>query len=80
MQTLYNIFYFLQIWPHSEYPLIPVEKLVLNRNPCNYFAEVEQVTFSLAHMVPRIEPSSDKMLQVSEILYHVLSVTVWLSS
>ena len=45
---------------------------MLNRNPRNYFAEVEQVAFSPAHMVPGIEPSPDKMLQVSEILFHVV--------
>ena len=39
--------------------------MVLNRNPKNYFAEVEQIAFSPIHMVPGIEPSPDKMLQVS---------------
>lgn len=43
--------------------MIPVGKLVLNRNPRNYFAEVEQIAFSPAHLVPGIEPSPDKMLQ-----------------
>ena len=38
---------------------------MLNRNPRNYFADVEQMAFSPAHMVPGIEPSPDKMLQVS---------------
>merc|ERR1712045_172229 len=38
-------------------------KLTLNRNPRNYFAEVEQLAFSPAHLVPGIEPSPDKMLQ-----------------
>ena len=37
---------------------------MLNRNPKNYFAEVEQLAFSPAHLVPGIEPSPDKMLQV----------------
>ncbi len=37
--------------------------MVLNRNPENYFAEVEQIAFSPSHMVPGIEPSPDKMLQ-----------------
>lgn len=54
-----------QIWPHKEYPLIPVGKLVLNRNPVNYFAEVEQIAFDPSNMPPGIEPSPDKMLQVS---------------
>jgi catalase len=37
--------------------------MVLNRNPENYFAEVEQAAFAPSHMVPGIEPSPDKMLQ-----------------
>lgn len=41
---------------------------MLDRNPKDYFAEVEQVAFSPAHLVPGIEPSPDKMLQVSRIL------------
>ena len=57
-------FLLIQIWPHSEYPLIPVGKMVLNRNPKNYFAEIEQSAFNPASMVPGIEPSPDKMLQV----------------
>ncbi|VVD05160.1 catalase [Leptidea sinapis] len=52
-----------KIWPHSDYPLIPVGKLVLDRNPKNYFAEVEQIAFSPSNLVPGIEPSPDKMLQ-----------------
>jgi catalase len=42
--------------------LIPVGKLTLNRNPENYFAEVEQVAFAPTNLVPGIEPSNDKML------------------
>jgi catalase len=61
-----------QVWSHSEYPLIPVGKLVLDRNPANYFAEVEQIAFSPAHMIPGIEPSPDKMLQVSILCHNVL--------
>mmetsp|Transcript_42947 Transcript_42947/g.41308 ORF Transcript_42947/g.41308 Transcript_42947/m.41308 type:complete len:86 (+) Transcript_42947:875-1132(+) len=37
--------------------------MVLNKNPANYFAEVEQSAFAPTHMVPGIEPSNDKMLQ-----------------
>ena len=44
------------MWPHDEFPLMPVGKLTLNRNPSNYFAEVEQLAFSPAHLVPGIEP------------------------
>jgi len=59
----YNPFDLTKIWPQADYPLMPVGKLVLDRNPTNYFAEVEQIAFSPAHLVPGIEPSPDKMLQ-----------------
>ncbi len=55
--------FLVQVWPHKEYPLIPVGRVVLNKNPVNYFAEVEQSAFSPAHVVPGIEFSPDKMLQ-----------------
>ncbi|KHJ93918.1 catalase [Oesophagostomum dentatum] len=58
-----NPFDLTKVWPHGEFPLIPVGKLVINRNPRNYFAEVEQVSFSPSHVVPGIEFSPDKMLQ-----------------
>lgn len=58
-----NIFDITKVVPHNDYPLIEIGKLVLNRNPNNYFAEVEQVGFSPAYLVPGIEPSPDKMLQ-----------------
>ncbi|KAK3708597.1 hypothetical protein QZH41_002422 [Actinostola sp. cb2023] len=54
----------ITIWPHREFPLKPVGQLVLNRNPKNYFAEIEQSAFNPANMVPGIEASPDKMLQV----------------
>ena len=59
----WNPFDLTKIWPHADFPLIKVGKLVLNRNPTNYFAEVEQMAFSPANMVPGIEASPDKMLQ-----------------
>lgn len=59
----FNPFDLTKVWSHKEFPLIPVGRIVLNRNPKNYFAEVEQVAFSPAHLVPGIEPSPDKMLQ-----------------
>lgn len=58
----YNPFDLTKIWPHKEYPLIEVGDLVLDRNPQNYFAEVEQMAFSPANMVPGVEPSPDRML------------------
>uniref|UniRef100_A0A8B9JHG8 Catalase n=1 Tax=Astyanax mexicanus TaxID=7994 RepID=A0A8B9JHG8_ASTMX len=52
-----------KVWSHKDFPLIPVGRLVLNRNPVNYFAEVEQMAFDPSNMPPGIEPSPDKMLQ-----------------
>ncbi|KAJ8978363.1 hypothetical protein NQ317_018595 [Molorchus minor] len=52
-----------KVWLHADFPLIPVGKLVLNKNPKNYFAEVEQIAFDPAHLIPGIEPSFDRMIQ-----------------
>ena len=65
----WDIFDVTKIWPTEDYPLLPVGRLVLNRNPLNYYAETEQAAFSPAHMVPGIEPSNDKMLQGRLISY-----------
>ena len=51
------------MWPQKDFPLIKVGKMVLDRNPTNYFQEVEQIAFCPAHMPPGIEASPDKMLQ-----------------
>ncbi len=59
----WNVFDVTKVWPHSDYPLQPYGKLVLNRNPQNYFAEVEQSAFSPGNLVPGIEASPDRMLQ-----------------
>ena len=59
----FNPFDLTKVWPYRDYPLMTVGKLVLNRNPENYFAEVEQAAFNPAHFVPGIGPSPDKMLQ-----------------
>lgn len=59
----FNPFDVTKVWPQCDYPLIPVGRFVLDRNPSNYFAEVEQIAFSPANLVPGIEPSPDKMLQ-----------------
>lgn len=50
-------------WPENKFPLMPVGKMVLNRNPENYFAEVEQAAFCPASIIPGIEFSADKLLQ-----------------
>jgi catalase len=52
-----------KVWPHADYPLIPIGRMVLDRLPESYFAEVEQVAFNPANMVPGIGPSPDRMLQ-----------------
>lgn len=59
----WNIFDVTKVWPHGDYPLVPIGKFVLNRNPDNYFAETEQSAFSPSHTIPGIEASWDKMLQ-----------------
>jgi catalase len=59
----FNPFDLTKVWPHSDYPEITIGRFVLNRNPENYFAEVEQAGFEPANMVPGIGPSPDKMLQ-----------------
>jgi catalase len=58
-----NPFDLTKVWPHSDYPLVEIGKLVLDRNPENYFAEVEQAAFDPGHFVAGIGPSPDKMLQ-----------------
>lgn len=58
-----NPFDLTKVWPHADYPLIPVGTLLLNKNPENYFAEVEQAAFNPANTVPGIGFSPDKMLQ-----------------
>jgi catalase len=52
-----------KVWYHGDYPLIPLGKMVLNKNPENYFAEVEQVAFAPSNFVPGIGPSPDRLLQ-----------------
>ncbi|HAJ95535.1 MAG TPA: catalase, partial [Actinobacteria bacterium] len=59
-----------KVWPHADFPPIEVGRFVLNRNPENYFAEVEQAAFSPGNFVPGIGPSPDKMLQGRLFSYH----------
>ncbi|XP_017782593.1 PREDICTED: catalase-like [Nicrophorus vespilloides] len=59
----FNPFDVTKTWPHADFPLIPVGRLVLNKNPSNYFAEVEQLGFSPANLIPGIDVSPDRMLQ-----------------
>lgn len=59
-----------KVWSQKDYPLIEVGRMVLNRNPENYFAEVEQATFSPGTLVPGVDVSPDKMLQCRLFAYH----------
>jgi len=59
----FNVFDITKVWPHGDYPLIPLGRMVLDRNPTNYFNDVEQAAFSPGNLVPGIAPSPDKMLQ-----------------
>lgn len=65
----FNPFDITKVWPHRDYPLIRVGKAVLNRNPSNYFAEIEQSAFSPGNVVPGVEFSPDKMLQTRLFAY-----------
>ncbi len=58
----FNPFDLTKVWPHADYPLHEVGKLVLNRNPEDFQAEIEQAAFNPANMVQGIGPSPDKML------------------
>ena len=66
----FNPFDLTKVWPHSDYPPITVGRLVLDRNPANFFAEVEQAGFSPANLVPGIGLSPDKMLMGRVFSYH----------
>jgi catalase len=59
----YHPFDLTKVWFHKDYPMIDVGVMELNRNPENYFAEVEQSAFNPANIVPGIGFSPDKMLQ-----------------
>jgi catalase len=59
----YHPFDLTKVWPHGDYPLIEVGEFELNRNPENFFADVEQSAFAPSNLVPGISVSPDKMLQ-----------------
>lgn len=68
-RTSYNPFDLTKVWPHGEFPLIEVGVLELNRNPDNYFAEIEQLALAPKNIVPGIGFSPDKMLQARIFAY-----------
>ena len=65
----FNPFDPTKVWPHRDYPLIPIGKLILDWAPDNFFAEVEQAAFNPANFVPGIGPSPDRMLQARLFAY-----------
>jgi len=76
----FNPFDLTKVWPHADYPLIDVGVLELNRNPENYFQEIEQAAFSPSNIVPGIGFSPDKMLQARVFSYadaHRYRVGTW---
>jgi catalase len=66
----WDVFDITKVWPHKEVPPITIGKLVLDRNPINYFADVEQAAFCPGNVVPGIAISTDKMLQARVFSYH----------
>jgi catalase len=73
-----NPFDLTKVWPHGDYPLIEIGEMELNRNPINYFAEVEQAAFEPRNVAPGMGFSPDRMLQGRLIL--TLTVIVWAST
>src|SRR5205823_14516678 len=65
----FNPFDLTKVWPKADFPLIEVGYFELNRNPENFFAEIEQAAFSPANIVPGISFSPDKMLQARLFSY-----------
>jgi catalase len=65
----WNPFDLTKVWPHSDYPLIEAGILELNKNPDNYFAQIEQAAFSPGNVVPGISFSPCKMLQARIFSY-----------
>lgn len=65
----YDPFDVTKVWYHDQYPLHEIGKITLNKNPTDYFAEVEQVAFSPARFIPGINASPDKMLQARLFSY-----------
>ena len=66
----FNPFDLTKVWPHADYPPIAIGRFVLDRNPENHFAEVEQAAFSVSSLVPGIGLSPDKMLMGRIFSYH----------
>ncbi len=65
----FNPFDITKVWPHEDYPMIPVGRMVLDRNPDNFFAQITQVGFDVANFVPGIGPSPDRMVLARMFAY-----------
>ncbi|KAH9940767.1 catalase [Epithele typhae] len=65
----YSILDMTKVWPHADFPLRPCARVVLDHNPANYFAEVEQLAFSPSRVVPGWAPSADPVLQARLFAY-----------
>ncbi|KAJ5610827.1 Catalase mono-functional heme-containing [Penicillium lagena] len=65
----WNIFDMTKVWPHNDFPLRQIGQITLNRNPGNYFADIEQAAFSPSTMVPGLAGSADPVLQARLFSY-----------
>lgn len=65
----YDVTDITKVWPHGDYPLIKIGKLVLNKNPDNFHAQMEQAAFSPGNLVPGIQLSHDRILQARVFSY-----------
>ncbi|KAF8343246.1 catalase [Amanita rubescens] len=63
------VFDVTKVWPHGKFPLRPIGRLVLDRNPENFFDEIEQLAFAPSNMIPYIEPSPDPIIQARLFIY-----------
>ncbi|KAL4798414.1 catalase-like domain-containing protein [Aspergillus venezuelensis] len=65
----WNIFDMTKLWSHKDFPLLQIGTLTMNRNPRNYFVDIEQAAFSPSTMVPGFAPSADPVLQARLFAY-----------
>jgi catalase len=65
----FNPFDITKVWPHKDYPTIQIGRMVLDRNPDNFFAQVTQATFEVSNFAPGIGPSPDKMVLARMFAY-----------
>ncbi|KAJ7066681.1 catalase [Mycena amicta] len=65
----YDVNDITKVWPEDEFPIQQIAKIVLNKNPQNWFAEVEQLSFAPGNMPPGVEPSNDPVLQARVYSY-----------